>query len=53
MHDGQHAPADYAGVIACTRPATEEEYRDLLAELKSIGYDELRILKRAKPRIKS
>ena len=37
MHTGQHAAADYAGVIAVTRPATAEEYRELLAELTSSG----------------
>ena len=50
MHTGQHAAADYAGVIAGTSPATGEEYRELLAELKSVGYDNLHILKRAKPK---
>lgn len=50
MHTGQHAAADYAGVIAGTRPATEEEYRELLAELKSVGYDNLYILRRATPK---
>ena len=50
MHAGQHAAADYAGVIAGTSPATGEEYRELLAELKSVGYDNLHILKRAKPK---
>lgn len=47
---GQHAAADYAGVIAVTRPATAEEYRELLAELTSVGYDNLHILRRAKPK---
>ena len=46
MHTGQHAAADYAGVIAVTRPATAEEYRELLAELTSVGYDNLHILRR-------
>lgn len=50
MHVGQHSNADYNGVIAATTPATESEYVDLLAELKSIGYDDLRILKRGKPK---
>ena len=50
MHTGQHAAADYAGVIAVTRPATAEEYRELLAELTSVGYDNLHILRRAKPK---
>lgn len=50
MHIGQHGAADYAGVVASTRPACEEEYRDLLAELRAIGYDDLRIVRRARPR---
>lgn len=48
MHIGQHGAADYAGVITATRPAREEEYCDLLAELKVIGYDDLRIVQRAR-----
>lgn len=48
MHIGQHGAADYAGVIASTRPAREDEYRDLLAELEQIGYENLNIVKRAK-----
>lgn len=47
---GQHAAADYAGVIAVTRPATGEECQELLAELTSVGYDNLHILRRAKPK---
>lgn len=50
MHTGQHAAADYAGVIAVTRLASGEEYRELLAELTSVGYDNLHILRRAKPK---
>lgn len=50
MHIGQHGAADYVGVIASTRPAREKEYRDLLAELKAIGYTELRVVQRARPK---
>lgn len=50
MHVGQHGAADYAGVIAATRPARENEYRDLLAELKAIGYTDLRVVQRARPK---
>lgn len=50
MHVGKHSDADYAGVIAATTPATESEYANLLAELKSIGYNELQVLKRGKPK---
>lgn len=52
VHMGQHGAADYSGVIAETRPATEPEYRDLLAELQSIGYKDLHIVKRARPHFK-
>lgn len=42
---GQHGAADYAHVIAATRPALEHEYEDLAAELEGIGY-RLRIVKK-------
>ena len=38
QHIGQHGAADPAHVIAHTRPATPDEYRDLMAELTGIGY---------------
>nr|DAP98324.1 MAG TPA: hypothetical protein [Bacteriophage sp.] len=50
MHLGQHGAADYTGVIAATRPAKEQEYRDLLDELKTIGYSDLHIVQRAYPK---
>lgn len=50
MHVGQHGEADYASVVAETRPAREPEYRGLLSELKSIGYYDLRIVQRARPK---
>lgn len=50
MHVGQHGAADYAGVIADTSPAQEDEYKDLLNELKTIGYTDLRIVQRARPK---
>jgi len=46
-HIGQHGAADYHGCIECTRPATVKEARPLLDELLQIGYDNLRIVKRA------
>lgn len=49
MHIGQHGAADYSHVVATTKPATEGEYGDLLAELKAIGYDDLCIVQRARP----
>lgn len=50
MHVGQHGGADYGSIIAASRPATEPQYRDLLAELRAIGYDDLRVVQRARPR---
>jgi len=38
MHFGQHGEASLAFYRQC-RLATEDEYRDLLWELDSIGYD--------------
>jgi hypothetical protein len=39
MHVGQHGPADYSGVIAQTKPATETEYAGLKRELESKPYE--------------
>ena len=50
MHVGQHGAADYDQVIALTHPASEHEYQPLLAELKSIGYDDLRVMKKCRPK---
>lgn len=41
---GQHGSAMYPHPQ--TEPASPAEYADLLAELKAIGYDNLRIVKR-------
>lgn len=46
-HVGQHGQADYHYFIALTKPAKEHEYRELMRELKSIGY-ELQVVKRAR-----
>jgi hypothetical protein len=43
MHTGQHGGAMYP---CDTVPASPEEYADLLAELKQVGYDDLVIRKR-------
>lgn len=43
-HIGQHGDAMYPHPQ--TVPALPEEYAPLLAELKAIGYDDLRIVKR-------
>ena len=32
MHAGQHGAADYRGIISGTLPATEKEYKSLLAD---------------------
>ena len=39
MHVGQHFYCLYNDMIACSRPATPDEYADLKAELEDIGYD--------------
>lgn len=49
MHVGQHGAADYDHIIGTTTRATESEYACLLAELKSAGYDDLRIMKKCRP----
>ena len=46
MSLGQHAGADYSGVIKVTKPATPEEYAPLLQELKAIGYTNIKFNKR-------
>ena len=38
-HSDQHLGADYNGVVYNSRPAKEEEYRDLKKELEKIGYN--------------
>ena len=48
MHVGQHGAADYSHVVATTKPATGKEYAGLLDELRQTGYDNMRIVKRAK-----
>lgn len=50
MHIGQHSDADCTEIIATTIPAKESEYAELLAELKSLGYDDIRVMKRCKPK---
>lgn len=45
-HIGQHGSCDRGWYNTKTRAASESEYRDLLAELKLIGYDDLRVMKR-------
>lgn len=50
MYLGQHGAADYAGVIAATRQAREDEYGDLLSELQATGYDDLHVVRHARPK---
>jgi hypothetical protein len=50
MHVGQHAAADYHGVVQATLPASQEEAGDLLRELERIGY-RLRVIKRVSRRV--
>ena len=45
-HIGQHSSCDSNYYLGKTVPATPEEYADLLTELKSIGYDDLVIVKK-------
>lgn len=45
MHIGQHSDADL-GIIGETIPASHGEYQGLLNELISIGYDNLKIMKK-------
>lgn len=47
-HVGQHQPIEPAFYRNCTKPATPQEYAELLAELKMIGYNDLKIYKRLK-----
>ena len=44
QHIGQHGAA--SADCSYTKPATPAEYADLLRELVSIGYDDLKIVKR-------
>lgn len=46
QHIGQHGSGDYHAMIDQTKPASADEYADLLAELKRIGYDDLKIITR-------
>ena len=48
MHLGQHGGADYTEIIPITQPACKNEYQELLTELETIGYTELRIVERSK-----
>lgn len=45
VHMGQHTTIG-ADVMNWTRPARPDEYADLLKELESIGYNDIKIMKR-------
>lgn len=45
-HIGQHGAATIDFYLKDTRPATPEEYKDLLDELTSIGYDNVKVCKK-------
>ena len=52
MHNGQHATADYNGVIEQTKQANKNQYQSLLNELRyNMGYNNLLILKQPKTRM--
>lgn len=46
QHIGQHSGADYHHCIQTSKPASEDEYRNLATELRRVGYT-LDIRKRA------
>lgn len=46
MHVGQHGAANPNIVVSQTKLATPNQYEDLLGELKRIGYENLKIVKR-------
>lgn len=45
MHVGQHSGCDW-NINSFTKAATPKQYENLLNELKSIGYDNLKVIKR-------
>jgi hypothetical protein len=47
-HVGQHGAADYPGLLRRTKPAKPAEYKDLLRELKHIGYSPCVVRKRTR-----
>ena len=46
QHVGQHGAADPWGCVRASRPATKKEATTLLRELRSLGYDNLKVLAR-------
>lgn len=39
QHVGQHSSADYNHCVQNSKLATESEYKDLLSEMESLGYN--------------
>lgn len=50
MHCGQHGGADYATVISRTTLAKQDEYADLLKELEQVGYNNLKVMQKCRPK---
>lgn len=48
MHLGQHGAANYRHVVATTKPATKKESAGLLNELRQVGYNNIRVIRRIK-----
>ena len=53
LHQGQHGDADHDVVVENTRPATVEEAAVLIAELRSIGYTDLRVRRNDSPKMRA
>ena len=45
-HNGQHSVSGWEYLRYCTKPARAEQYAELLAELRAIGYTDLKIVSR-------
>lgn len=50
MHIGQHGGASRS-IVQDTKLATKEEYAPLLKELKKIGYNDLKVMKKINRRV--
>lgn len=46
MHIGQHGSADYSYIVSKTKPSVKKEYKELLKELKEIGYKNLKVYRK-------
>lgn len=45
-HLGQHSSADYKHCISISKKATKSEYKALKQELKNVGYNKLKVVKK-------